>query len=72
MSSAWLVLAELMGWGCLGNGKLGHLQILPRDIQMDTNVYHMVLTKHLHHSMTMKGTTIFMHDIAPCHKSRQS
>ena len=70
LSSGWLVLAELMVWGCFGNGKLGHLQILPMNVQMDTNLYQMVLTKHLCHSMRKTGTTIFQQDGAPCHKSR--
>ena len=63
--------AKLMAWGCMGNGKLGRLVILPHNVKMDSSLYQEVLNKNLRSSMTMTGTDIFMQDGAPCHTSRK-
>ena len=49
-----------MAWGCMGNGKLGRLVILPHNVKMDSSLYQEVLNKNLRSSMTMTGTNIFI------------
>ena len=61
--------AKLMAWGCLGNGRLGELHILPANTRMNSKMYIEVLNKRLRSSMRKTGCSVFQQDNAPCHVS---
>ena len=58
-----------MAWGCLGNGRLGELHILPANTRMNSKMYIEVLNKRLRSSMRKTGCSVFQQDNAPCHVS---
>ena len=60
-----------MVWGCFGNGKLGHLMIVPdKDVEdgkkrsqkrCNQYTYRDILEEHLRPSMEETGTKVFVH-----------
>ena len=70
---------KLMVWGCMGNGKLGDLVIVP-DEDGDGNkrsqkrcnqfTYRDILEEHLRPSMARTGTKRFVQDNASCHTAK--
>ena len=71
---------KLMVWGCFGNGKLGHLVIVPDKDEEDGGkrsqkrcnqyTYRDILEEYLRPSMEETGTKIFVQDNATCHTAK--
>ena len=64
--------AQVMVWGCFtgANGR-GGLYFLPKGEMMNGDTYKKVLEDHLLHYMTSFRASHFLHDGAPCHKTKK-
>jgi transposase len=63
--------ASVMVWGCFsGKRGRGGLYFLPKNCTMNGERYKKVLADHLLPFMRIHGTTVFLQDGAPCHKSK--
>jgi transposase len=62
---------SVMVWVCI-SGKMGRggLYFLPKNCTMNGEKYKKVLEDHLLPVMRIHGTTFFLQDSAPCHKSK--
>lgn len=61
---------SLMVWGAFtGNGK-AKLQVLPKNIRMNQNVYYELLCDHLPDAFEDTQAKIFQQDGAPCHTAK--
>lgn len=63
---------QVMVWGCFtgANGR-GGLYFLPKGQMMNGDTYKTVLEEHLLRYMTAFRATHFLHDGAPCHKTKK-
>lgn len=59
-----------MIWGSMSSSGRGNLWFLPKSETMKASNYLKVLQDRLPAMMNVRGTNIFMHDGAPCHKAR--
>jgi hypothetical protein len=63
--------ASVMVWGCFsGKRGRGGLSFLPKNCTMNGERYKKVLADHNLPFMRIHGTTVFLQDGAPCHKSK--
>ena len=49
----------------------GDLYFLPNNKKMNVNLYLQVLEDHMLNFYKIHGSEVFMHDSAPCHKTRK-
>ena len=64
--------AQVMVWGCFTGAKgRGGLYFLPKGQMMNGDNYKLVLEEHLLPFMAMHEATHFLHDGAPCHKTKK-
>jgi hypothetical protein len=64
--------AQVMVWGCFtGAGGRGGIYFLPPGQMMNGDHYKMVLEEHLLPFMRIHQASHFLHDGAPCHKSKK-
>lgn len=61
---------SIMIWGCISANGCGGLEVLQKNVRMNSNLYIDVLQKHLVKSMNILNCNTFMHDCAPCHVSK--
>lgn len=61
---------SVMVWGAMAANGRGPLQIIPKGQSVNSKVYIDILQEKLKLHMEIRGTTIFLQDSAPCHKSK--
>ena len=62
---------SVMAWACFSSKGRGGLYFLEKGKTMNGERYQQVLNDHLLNFMALHGCTTFMHDSAPCHRSKQ-
>jgi transposase len=63
---------SIMIWGCISVKGRGGLEILAKNVRMDSKLYIDILEKKLENFMIILDCNLFMQDSAPCHVSKAS